>query len=388
MGPFSIVRQVGWTVLVGGVLCLLIGVLAHWREFTVIGIGGLVLLLLCLPFLAGRTSVAVDLTLEPERVVAGDSVAAGVVVLNTAATRLLPTTLEVAVSTAVHRYSVGALAPGGRHEETFTIRTERRGVIGVGPVLTRRGDPLGLFSRDVEWTPRREVLVRPSMIGLDQLGAGLLRDLEGVTTDAVSQSDLAFHALREYVPGDDLRHIHWRSSAKAMAASGESHLLVRQYLDTRRSHAVLVVDDSESAWPDPEDFETAMSIAASIAVRASLDEFDVSFVCGSHLATGGNGHRALDAVCRAEVGRVGLVQSAQRASAALGDASLLFLIGGPGTEFTSVLRGAAAFGPEVRRFGLLVAANEGSRVRETGGVEVLHVATLADLPSVLRWSVR
>ena len=40
-------------------------------------------------------------------------------------------------------------------------------------------------------------------------------DLEGVPSDQLSMSDLAFHALREYVPGDDLRHVHWRSSAKA-----------------------------------------------------------------------------------------------------------------------------------------------------------------------------
>ena len=169
--------------------------------------------------------------------------AAGVLVVNSASTRLVPTTLEVPVGSAVHRYGISSLAPGATHEESFTIRTERRGVIPVGPAMTRRGDPIGLFSRDMVWTPVREVLVRPHLVPMESLGAGLLRDLEGVSTDAVSQSDLAFHALREYVPGDDLRHIHWRSSAKVMASTGESSLLVRQYLDTRRSHATIVVDD-------------------------------------------------------------------------------------------------------------------------------------------------
>ena len=176
-------------------------------------------------------------------------------------------------------------------------------MISVGPAMTRRGDPVGIFSRDVVWTPVREVLVRPHLLPMESLGAGLLRDLEGVSTDAVSQSDLAFHALREYVPGDDLRHIHWRSSAKVMASTGESSLLVRQYLDTRRSHATIVVDDRLASWADPEDFETAMAVAASIAVRAVLDEFDVSFVCGAHASTGSDGHLALDAVCRADFGR-------------------------------------------------------------------------------------
>jgi uncharacterized protein (DUF58 family) len=254
--------------------------------------------------------------------------------------------------------------------------------------MTRRGDPVGLFSRDMVWTPVREVLVRPHLIPMESLGAGLLRDLEGVSTDAVSQSDLAFHALREYVPGDDLRHIHWRSSAKVMASTGESALLVRQYLDTRRSHATIVVDDQASAWADPEDFETAMAVAASIAVRAVLDEFDVSFVCGRHASTGSDGHLALDAVCRAELGDRGLVESGRQASSLAPDTSLAFFVGGSGTEFTDVLRAAAAFPPEVRRFAIVVDPEGNSRVTETGGLPVLHLAAKEDLGGLLRWSVR
>jgi hypothetical protein len=254
--------------------------------------------------------------------------------------------------------------------------------------MTRRGDPIGLFSRDVVWTPVREVLVRPPLVPMSSLGAGLLRDLEGVSTDAVSQSDLAFHALREYVPGDDLRHIHWRSSAKVMASTGESSLLVRQYLDTRRSHATIVVDDRPDAWADPEDFEAAMSVAASIAVRAVLDEFDVSFVCGDQASSGSDGHLALDAVCRAGFGTRGVVESGRRATTVAPDTSLVFVVGGGETEFTDLLRAAAAFPPEVRRFAIVVDPGGTSRVTETGGLPVLHLAAKEDLGGLLRWSVR
>ena len=287
------------------------------------------------PSCSAAPGCASTLTLEPERVVAGESVAAGVDVTNIASRRLLPTLLELPVGQAAHRYGIPLLAAGATHEESFTVRTERRGVIAVGPATTRRGDPLSLFSRDVTWTGVTEILVRPPMVPLDSLGAGLLRDLEGVPTDAVSHSDLAFHALREYVPGDDLRHIHWRSSAKAMASAGESQLLVRQYLDTRRSHATIVVDDAAPAWADGEDFETAMSLAASLAVRAVLDDFETSFVCGEHASTGSDGNRALDAVCRAVLSpagsRTGLVAAARRAAAVAPDTSLLFLVSGSAT---------------------------------------------------------
>jgi uncharacterized protein (DUF58 family) len=384
----EVIKPIGWLVVGIGLGAALVAVFTHWRELAVLGVACLLLLVLALPFLLGRTTVAVDLRLQPERVTAGESVAAGVLVVNRASSRLVPTTLEVPVGSAIHRYGIGSLAPGAAHEESFTIRTERRGVIEVGPAMTRRGDPVGIFSRDVVWTPVREVLVRPHLVPMESLGAGLLRDLEGVSTDAVSQSDLAFHALREYVPGDDLRHIHWRSSAKVMASTGESALLVRQYLDTRRSHATIVVDDLLESWAGPEDFETAMSVAASIAVRAVLDEFDVSFVCGDHASTGSDGHLALDAVCRAELGNRGLVESGRQASTLAPDTSLAFFVGGSESRFTDLLRAAAAFPPEVRRLAILVEPDGTSRVTETGGLPVLHLAVKEDLGALLRWSVR
>ncbi len=378
----------GWLVLLIGVGAGTVASLTHWRELAVLAIACLILLLVASPFLLGRTSVSVDLRLQPERVAAGESVAAGVSVLNRASSRLVPTMLEVPVGSSIHRYGISSLATGAAHEESFTIRTERRGVIAVGPAMTRRGDPVGLFSRDVVWTPVREVLVRPPLLPMESLGAGLLRDLEGVSTDAVSQSDLAFHALREYVPGDDLRHIHWRSSAKVMASTGGSSLLVRQYLDTRRSHATIVVDDRAESWADPEDFETAMAVAASIAVRAVLDEFDVSFVCGNHASSGSEGHLALDAVCRADFGDRGVIESGRQATLLAPDTSLCFFIGGSRTTFNDLLRAAAAFAPEVRRIAIVVDPEEKSRVTETGGLPVLHLAAKEDIGGLLRWTVR
>jgi hypothetical protein len=384
----AVVNPLGWTVLAAGVLLAVVAAYTDWREVAVLAAACLLVVLLSLPFLVGRTNVRVDIVLQPERVIAGGSVAAGVRVRNVASHGLLPTMLELPVGSMVHRYAVPRLTPGETHDESFTIRTERRGVIPVGPASTRRGDPLALLSRDVEWTDVTEILVRPPMVPMDSLGAGLLRDLEGVSTDAVSQSDLAFHALREYVPGDDLRHVHWKSSAKAMAVADDSRLLVRQYLDTRRSHVTLVVDDTSAVWPRDGDFETGMSVAASIIVRATLDEFDTSFVCGTSASSGVTGHLALDSVCRAELGPVGLVSSAHRAAVVSPDTSLLFLVSGPRADFESFQRAVIAFPPEVRRYALIVDPDKQSRVTETGGLVIVQIGDLSDLGALLRWSQR
>ena len=109
---------------------------------------------------------------------------------------------------------------------------------------------------------------------------------------------------------------------------------------------------------------------------------------GRHASTGSDGHLALDAVCRAELGDRGLVESGRQASSLAPDTSLAFFVGGSGTEFTDVLRAAAAFPPEVRRFAIVVAPEGNSRVTETGGLPVLHLAAKEDLGGLLRWSVR
>ena len=83
----------------------------------------------------------------------------------------------------------------------------------------------------------------PRVTDLSVFAGGLTNDLDGATSQQLSMSDLAFHALREYVPGDDLRHVHWRSSAKA----GE--LLVRQYHETRRGHVTVLLDGARASYP-------------------------------------------------------------------------------------------------------------------------------------------
>jgi hypothetical protein len=392
MTGLQVVKPLGWVLLASGLVCLLAALQAGWRELAVVGAACLLLLLMATPFLFGRTRVAVSLVLEPARIMAGGSVAAGVDVTNTTGGRNLSTVLELPVGESVHRYGIPSLAGGATHQEAFTVRTERRGVIPVGPATTRRGDPLGLFSRDSLWTGVEEILVRPPMVPLDALGAGLLRDLEGVSTDSVSQSDLAFHTLREYVAGDDLRHIHWRSSAKAMGSGGENQLLVRQYLDTRRSHATIVVDDAPASWggvvDGDEAFESGMSVAASIIVRAVTDDFEASFVCGSQASSGFEGNLALDAVCRADFGKAGLVDSANKAARMAADTSLLFLVTGAAAPFESLLRASAAFPPEVRRLAIVVDPTATAGVTEAGGLSVLRLATKSDLPGLLQWSVR
>ena len=315
------------------------------------------------------------------------SAAGQLTVTNVAPTPLLPVGLEIPVGLASVRYTLPALRPSGTFSELVIIPTSRRGVIDVGPVRTQRGDPFGLLRREVTWTERTELFVHPRTVVLDTLGTGLLRDLEGQTTNDVSMSDLAFHTLREYVPGDDRRYIHWRSSAKVSGASGSSQFLVRQFLDTRRSHVAVVVDVHPSAYADPDEFETALSAGASVTLRALADEMDTTVICGDHTAVQPAPHLALDTYSRATLGTHTLQAATGRLNTLAPDVSVVVLVTGESTEFEMFQRARAYLAPEVRMVVIQVSPGADLALRETAGIAVLALGDLADLPLLLQGGI-
>jgi uncharacterized protein (DUF58 family) len=376
-----VLTGLGWSCVAVGLVAVAIGHHEGWTELAAVGVLCLALVALACMFLFGRTLVRVDLEVAPMRTTVGSPSSGAVHLMNTTRTPLLPILLELPVGPAVARFRLPVLMPEQPHEELFVVPADRRGVYPVGPAMTRRGDPLGLVSRDLTWGGEMEVFVRPRMVPLDSLGGGLLRDLEGVSTDAISMSDLAFHALREYSPGDDLRHVHWRSSAKA------GQLLVRQYVDTRRSHATVVVDQDPDAYADPDDFETAVSVAASVAVRAALDDFEISLVCGEHAGDGDANH-VLDMSCRLGTGPRPLAETARAAAALAPDTSLLLMLSGSRAEFGSLQRAASAFPVDVRRLLIQIDPRRPTRVSEVDGYQALSLNRLDDLAGLLQWSAR
>ncbi len=372
----------GLGLVLGGTTALLIGIGLSWFEFSMLGVACLALVAVAVPFLFGRMDVDVKLSAEPQRVTAGGSVVGQVQLSapsNRSARRM---SVDVPVGSGTIRFETPPLGADSSFEDVFVVPTSRRCVIPVGPATTRRGDPLGIWSRNREWTSVTEIFVRPKLVSLDSLGAGILRDLEGVSSHELSPSDLAFHALREYEPGDDLRHIHWRSTAKT------GKYMVRQFLDTRRAHLALVVDSNRGSYLDDEEFELAMSVAGSLAVRSLADDYQVSMVVGSHVVAGDTVGRVLDTCCRAEIDATDLVSNTLTASRQLSDCSLVFALSGPGGSFPAIQRAMTAFSPEVRKFILRVDPSKRTSVESAGLHTILNLSKLGDLPMLLQWSVQ
>ncbi|WP_234031279.1 DUF58 domain-containing protein [Mycetocola zhujimingii] len=268
----AVVTWLGWAVVVSVVLAFLAGYALGWQEFVAGAWAGAVVLAAAAVFLIGRMSHEAVLTLPVNRITAGERAVAQIEVHNPSR-RLLPgVRLEVPVGEGVAGFQIPSLGQGGTHEDVFTVPGLRRGVIPVGPVRVVRTDPLGLVRREKQWEERVELFVHPRTIPVPSLSTGFVRDLEGNPTRELTATDVSFHAIREYMPGDERRSIHWRSTAKT------GQFMVRQFEETRRSHLMVALSLARADYSGDEDFEMAVSVAGSLGVRAIRDARTVSVV--------------------------------------------------------------------------------------------------------------
>ncbi|NIJ03906.1 DUF58 domain-containing protein [Frigoribacterium faeni] len=268
----GVVTPVGWAMLAVVPVGFVVGYLLGWLELVVVAWAAVVVLLVAGLSLVGRNAFRVSLAIPHERVVVGEPASGSVVVENPTKRRILGVSVEIPVGAGLAEIGLPGLRGGESVTETFSVPTQRRGVVRVGPVRTVRGDAVGLVRRELDWTGVTEMFVHPRTIGIPSTSTGLIRDLEGNPTRDLSPSDISFHALREYQPGDERRNIHWKSTAKT------GTYMVRQFEESRRSHIVIALSLATADFATDDEFELAVSVAGSIGARAVRDAREVSVV--------------------------------------------------------------------------------------------------------------
>ncbi|QTX05138.1 DUF58 domain-containing protein [Agromyces archimandritae] len=384
----SVVTPTGVAVAGGGLASLVLWAWFGWVEGLVIGAGVAAMLVVSAVLLFGRNGAGLVLGLPQERVVVGDPASVRITGRRGSGRG---GNVEIPVGEEVVR----RMLPGGAVDVSLEVPAVRRGVVSVGPVRSVRGDPFGLMRRELVRSGEAVLYVHPRTIALPTLSTGFLRDLEGAQTRDLTASDVAFHALREYVPGDDRRHIHWRSTART------GTFMVRQYEETRRSHLVVLLDAGADAYADDEEFELAVSVAASLGSRAIRDARSLGALVTAPGARAGaaagtdsavrslptvSPERLLDAMCGVERDEeaAGLPEAARAVADTMPGVSLACLV-------TGSLRGTAELRQAARRLpnGVEVVAVEcvpaaAPTVRAAGGLTVRTIGTLAELRAMLQ----
>lgn len=377
----SVITPVGWLVLLVSATALTLSLVFGWQEFTYLGTLMLAAFIVCSVFLFGRASYGVIIELNPRRVVVGDRAMGRMLITNTGAKSLQPTRMELPVGAGVAEFQLPAMTPKQEVEELFAVPTSKRAVIVAGPAESVRGDQLGLLRRALKWADAVDLFVHPRTVKLAPSAAGLVRDLEGQVSKKITNNDIAFHALRPYVPGDDRRYVHWRTSARI------GQLMVRQFEETRRSQVTMIHNSRSDLYASDEEFELAISVTASIAAQIIRDGTQMNIVSESGVWKTQTVISMLDSSCRIDpVGRVfpTIRDFARERTRRLPNPSVVIIVGGSKmttAEFRSV---QSLFGSDTNQVAFHVDLGAKPKLGAVAGLSVMTVGDLKDLPSLVR----
>lgn len=382
IGPvLVVVTPVGWLVLLFSIVSILLSAVFGWQEFTYLGTVLLASVALSTVFLFGRASYGVLVELNPRRVVVGDRAMGRMLVTNIGARALSPTRMELPVGKGVAEFQLPAMKPKEEHEELFAVPTNKRAVIVAGPAESVRGDQLGLLRRALKWADAVDLFVHPRTVRLLPTAAGLVRDLEGQVSKTITNNDIAFHALRPYVPGDDRRYVHWRTSARI------GQLMVRQFNETRRSQLTMIHTSRNDLYASEEEFELAISVTASIAAQVIRDGVQMNVVSESGVWRTQSVTSMLDSSCRIDpVGKLfpTVREFARERTKRLPAPSVVMMIGGSRMTTAEYRSVESLFGQDTSQVAFHVELGSQPKIASVAGLTVITIGNLDDLSRLVR----
>jgi uncharacterized protein (DUF58 family) len=263
----------GTSFLAAGIAAALAGYLLGERSLLCVGVA-----LMALPLLTVFATRRAHYRLTCARLISPPRIAAGgtaQVMLRLHNVSRLPTGLILAEDTIPYalgtrpRYVLDKIERNGSRELTYSLRSDLRGKFEVGPLQLRVADSFGLVEIARSFSGRTQFVVTPrvyplsrSMISRTWAGEG---DGRSRLTATAGEDDVI---PRSYRDGDDMRRVHWRSTARY----GE--LMVRREEQRWRNRATLLLDSRASAHlgsGPSSSFEVAVSAAASVGVHLAQE---------------------------------------------------------------------------------------------------------------------
>ncbi|QXC62285.1 DUF58 domain-containing protein [Aquihabitans sp. G128] len=265
------ITRSGTALAVASVAVLVAGRVFGLPELYLMGATGLVLVAAAVVQVRRPVPrLDVERVVHPRRVHLGGQSRVELRITNVGQRRAPVLTLHDPVAGTIGaRVSLAPLGPDDRQAASYRLPTERRGLVRAGPLQAERTDAFGLARRRFPVAEQTALTVLPAiepLVGL-AAGGGLDDPLAGVAHPVLgSAGDEDFATLRPYVVGDDLRRVHWASTAR----SGD--LLVRQDDPPWQGHLTVLLDAREGRL-NHDRFEQAVSAAASLlhAVAARGD---------------------------------------------------------------------------------------------------------------------
>jgi uncharacterized protein (DUF58 family) len=332
----------GWMTLFAGAITVVFGRLFAIIELFVLGVGMIALVVLAVAIVRLRRATRMRARrVSPRRVHAGETARVELVAANRGRGRTPVLELRDPVSSTHGAHlQLAPLAPDKSARAAYRLPTSARGQVIVGPMVLTRTDMLGLAVHRAVAAPATTVTVLPRWHTVAVPGKGADRGPLGqhLRLRALGREGDEFRTLREYVPGDDLRKIHWKASARG------DDLKVRE-MDVSGLRQIAVVLDQSASSHNEESFEMAITAAASIVLSAANSGRDIRFATsnGLELSPSTTGMEPLlEYLATVTPSSTGSVSSAVGAFGSRLSGGLLILVSGALTsQALTSLRGAA-----------------------------------------------
>lgn len=234
-----------------------------------------------------RFKLACSRGIVPERVAVGQTAEVHLILHNVS---LLPTSLLLLEDELPYtlggrpRFTVDRIGAGQHRTVRYAVRSDLRGRYSVGPLRLRLTDAFGLVELTRSFSAVDRLTVVPAVQALPPAylpGARLAGS--GATSRSVTARGEEDAATREYRHGDDLRKVHWRSTARA------GKMMVRREERPWQARATLLLDTHASghAGDAPNSsFEWAVTATASIGVHLLRQGFVLSLIAGNQPLVG------------------------------------------------------------------------------------------------------
>ncbi|MSO48172.1 MAG: DUF58 domain-containing protein [Thermoleophilia bacterium] len=272
--------RAGWGTLGAATVLVAAGWILAYPAILLLGVTCAVALVAAVVWVGVRPSLEVGRYVRPQRVTRDDPAMGVLTVTNNGRRRTSPLQARDWIGRLPLDVVLPRLAPGDQKETTYVVPTHRRGVHQIGPLTLTRTDPLGL----VRWTrgfgAADTVWVYPRPHAIAAVPSGHRRSLDGPAADTAPHGSITFNTLREYATGDDLRHVHWRSSAHA------GTLMVKQHVDVSLPHTTIVIDTHDELYEE-DTFEAAIDAVASIVLASAGAAYPIRILTTSGLRVGG-----------------------------------------------------------------------------------------------------
>lgn len=278
----------GRAFLAAGITAVVCAVVLDQKALVRVGVL-LVALPLVTAFVVGRGRYRLSLvrTIEPHHAEAGQPARVELTMTNEGwiptGTLLLEETLPYTLGSRP-RFVVDRIGHGWRRKVGYQVRSDIRGRFDIGPMTVRVADPFGLVELGRAFQTTSSFTVTPRTVTLPTIS------LSGAATASGDSRPRSFVGgsaedvtVREYRRGDELRRVHWRSSARL------DQLMVRREEQPWQARATVFLDNRRlvhRGQGPASSFEAAVIAAASVAVHLIQAGYAVRLVTSSGDVTG------------------------------------------------------------------------------------------------------